>query len=428
MKLNKLFLALLALPLALVACNKSESPKAESEYLFDLNLKSAERILAIEDEGITFEENQFMIALEDESHMLSLLIQGEQSETTLNAGTYTSQRGALVLDSCVLMTEDETLYTFAGGEGSVTVALQDSVYTIDAQITDANGSKYRFHYEGKIANMGIDDRYFKHDYMSAAERLLPEDINEIAAGDIGIMFVSESSLYVLTVVFTLEEGEDVLTAGTYSSDKGTFKVKEGFYSNLSASDVVRFESGEAKVEGDYNGYNIEIVQVDAEGRTFHFTYEGTIKRMKRTFEDAEAYARCLGYYEGSTYNFMLWLGENIGDEYENSPIKQRFVIDLYSAKVEKDADGYYKLPNGTYTLDKKNSCDEWTMVQGGTYYECGASEIEFMDATLVVTDEGVTFTATEIMANGTPGALFKVVTNGEVKAVEDSKFVAEPQN
>ena len=68
------------------------------------------------------------------------------------------------------------------------------------------------------------------------------------------------------------------------------------------------------------------------------------------------------------------------------------------------------------------------MVQDGTYYECGASEIEFMDAKLVVTDEGVTFTATEIMANGTQGELFKVVTNGEVKAVEDSKFVAEPQN
>jgi hypothetical protein len=150
--------------------------------------------------------------------------------------------------------------------------------------------------------------------------------------------------------------------------------------------------------------------------------------MKRTFEDAEVYARCLGYYEGSTYNFMLWLGENIGDEYETSPSKQRFVIDLYSAKVEKDADGYYKLPNGTYRLDKKNTRDEWTMVQNGTLYECGASEIEFMDATLVVTDEGVTFTATEIMANGAQGALFKVVTNGEVKAVEDSKFVAEPKN
>jgi hypothetical protein len=68
------------------------------------------------------------------------------------------------------------------------------------------------------------------------------------------------------------------------------------------------------------------------------------------------------------------------------------------------------------------------MGQNGTCYECGASQIEFMDATLVVTDEGVTFTATEIMANGAQGALFKVVTNGEVKAVEDSKFVAEPKN
>ena len=115
MKLNKLFLLMLALPMALVACKNSDAPKVESEYLFDVKMANAERMSEIAEEGITFEDNQFFIAFTDknESHMLTLLIQGEEGETTLSAGTYTSARGAVVLDGSMLATKDGTVYPFA---------------------------------------------------------------------------------------------------------------------------------------------------------------------------------------------------------------------------------------------------------------------------------------------------------------------------
>jgi hypothetical protein len=149
--------------------------------------------------------------------------------------------------------------------------------------------------------------------------------------------------------------------------------------------------------------------------------------MMVNFEDPEYYARCHGYYEGPTYNFTLWLGRNISRDYENSPIKQRFVLDIYSAKVEKDANGNYKIPNGTYKLDPKNSTNEWTIAQQNSCLEFGTAEIFFRDATLEVTDDSLTFTATEYLSNGAAGAVFTVKYSGETIAIEDNNFKAEPE-
>ena len=303
MKLRNLLL-LLATTLAFVACKKTSEPATKpSDYRFDVVMTQAERIT--EDEGISFEQNQFMLMFTNEEQgQLSLLIQGEQNETSLSAGTYSYSRGSLI--GCLFLTTDERSYTFAGG--SVDVALTERVYTIDATLTDANGNKYHFTYEGEISNMIEEDNYFVNAELKSAARLLPEQKYEISEGDLGIAFTHNT--YALGLVFTPEQGSEILNAGTYSVTLGNLKIEECVYANsMNPNEQYSFSGGEIKVEGDIDGYIFDIVLTDAEGRVFKFSYEGVVTCMMTRFENAECISRCEGYVDGpDAYNYVIKFG------------------------------------------------------------------------------------------------------------------------
>ena len=423
MKLNKLLFLLLALPLVFAACKKSAEPSNDGTYLYNVNMAKAERVREISAEGITFEDNQFMLLLTDsqESCELGLLIQGEQNETTLATGNYNSARGAVVLDNCYFAVKDGERYSFNDGEGSVVVTLNENRYNIDATFTDVNGNAFHFTYNGVVTYMSQSDKYFIDESMRSAERLLPEEKNEISKGDIGFIFIDSNNSYVLAMVLTLEQGKDILTAGTYSTELGNIKVDEGFYVSVDGKTLYRHVSAEVKVEFDSETevYNFDMLFTDAEGRLFHFTYEGVIKKMITTFEDAELTAWCFGHYYGPTYNYYIWMGKNIMAD--NALNKHRFIIDLYGAKGEKDSEGYYKIPNGTYKLDTKDSMNEGTFSINGSCYEFGPStEIYFKEGTLVVTDDGATLTVKD-----SEDVVYTVKYNGEFKAIEDDESFKE---
>ena len=142
MKLNKLFILMLALPLAMVACNKTteSKPAPEAEYSVDVEMTSAQRIRVIPEVNVTLPDYQYMILLQDAKtdSMLTLFVMGEDGETALTAGTYNSSRGALVLDACVY-TANETEYTFTEGSMTVEFSSETSEYNIDVKFADANG-------------------------------------------------------------------------------------------------------------------------------------------------------------------------------------------------------------------------------------------------------------------------------------------------
>ena len=66
MKLNKLFILMLALPLAMVACNKTteSKPAPEAEYSVDVEMTSAQRIRVIPEVNVTLPDYQYMILLQ----------------------------------------------------------------------------------------------------------------------------------------------------------------------------------------------------------------------------------------------------------------------------------------------------------------------------------------------------------------------------
>ena len=395
MKLNKLFLLMLALPMALVACKNSDAPKVESEYLFDVKMATAERISEIAEEGITFEDNQFFIAFADknESCMLTLLLQGEEGETALSAGTFTSARGAVVVDDCMLVTEDETVYTFAGGEASVTVALSNAkVYTIEAIMTDANGNKYRFTYEGEISNMSDDAIALDN-----AERYSSEDFG-VEDNYFVIMFTDRMFTTQLGLALIGAEGEDILSAGTYTTENGGI-FAEGCELFINETDEYYFTNGniEIVVGGDINGYTFDIKASDDKGNSFHYKYEGTVRNMNLAGEALpilEGFSH--GVNEQGAHDYTIVLSDKgmTSDNYPQ-PNSQNYVINLYCNEGGTvDAEGYITLPFGTYELDANNTHTAGTFCYDhSSYITVGSgqtgSKSYFQSGEITVTEDGI---------------------------------------
>lgn len=423
MKLRNLLL-LLATTLAFVACKKTSEPATTpSDYRFDVVMTQAERIT--EDEGITFEQNQFMLMFTNEEQgQLSLLIQCEEYETSLSAGTYSYSRGSLI--GCLFLTTDERSYTFAGG--SVDVALTERVYTIDATLTDANGNKYHFTYEGEISNMIEEDNYFVNAELKSAARLLPEQKYEISEGDLGIAFTHNT--YALGLVFTPEQGSEILNAGTYSVTLGNLKIEECVYANsMNPNEQYSFSGGEIKVEGDIDGYIFDIVLTDAEGRVFKFSYEGVVTCMMTRFENAECISRCEGYVDGpDAYNYVIKFGRYLESSIDN-PLLICFQLCIYGQKVDKSAEGYYRVPNGKYTFDKENFAKSGTIYGDNSYsyVYINGTEVLLDDATLEVTDEDATLSATILRVNhgNTDEIEYYFRHEGDILASEGEEFKAQ---
>ena len=401
MKLNKLFYALLALPLVFAACKKStDAPKQESDYLFDVEMATAERVKEIPEEGIAFEDNQFMIVLQDatENYMLSILIQGEEGETVLSAGTYTSARGALVLQGTFMATADETIYQFDGGEGSVTVTGSvESGYGIEANITDANANKFHFTYNGEIANMCSDVVA-----LDGAQRHDPQDLGEnLPDYYYAILFHGQNYGVQCGLTLIGAEGENILTAGTYTIENGG--IFEPGCDLILYDNEYSFEGGsiEVVVGGDINGYTFDIQLADKQGNTFHYAYEGKVDSMDPA---GEAYPFFYGIYKGNeksaeSYCYRLVLTEK--EMINGFPQVDTFtyLFEIYSdVEGVVDAEGYITIPNGAYTIGSNGAFTPGTFDATESYKlktlevtDAGirATKEFFQSGEVTVTDEGV---------------------------------------
>lgn len=356
MKLNKLFYALLALPLVFAACKKStDAPKQESDYLFDINMATAERVYEIPEEGIAFEDNQFMIVLQDATgnYMLSILIQGEEGETVLSAGTYTSARGALVLQGTFMATTDETIYQFAGGEGSVTVTGSvESGYGIEANITDANANKFHFTYNGEIANMCSDVVA-----LDGAQRHDPQDLGENLPDHYYVIMFHDASFSIQCgLVLIGAEGENILTAGTYTIENGGIHAP-GCELITYGDKEYSFKDGsvEVVVGGDVMGYTFDIQLADASGNSFHYAYEGKVTYMDPAGDLMPHFRGSFTSQptENGTYNYAFLLSDKgLSDKNSTLPHAMYYMINLYSTQEGvADADDYVAIPVGEYTYE-----------------------------------------------------------------------------
>ena len=409
MKLNKLFLLLLALPLAFVACEPNEindTPQADPVLTL-----TSENSLQFTPEGgngtITYTLENAVAGTEltatTTAEWITDITVGETITFVVAANESTQKRN----DRILVTYGTENFNVFVKQEGV------EPVVNFEAQNFEGvyYGTEYSPNYNMAIylSDLGFTDQ----GYVNPGATYYTLDLfmdNEPAIDAEGFMTVPAG-----TYTFDGTDSYGDMTIGnTYSS---YFKIN----SDASAYEAQEFyDSAELVVTEN----SVSLVAYIA-GVKHIVTYNGSTKffvGVPAVLEDTDVVTPILtvDYYSNmytATYNYNLYLmdkgsdesGYLLGDGYV-------FSLDLYGLEPELDAEGYMTIPAGTYNYDVNDDCHAFEV---GREYSFGckvnpeATAYEWYEAF-----EDVTVTVTEnsiYMEAMISGAKFTATYEGEPK-------------
>ena len=366
----------------------------EPEYLYDETLSYAERI---DITSYGYPLNYFFIYFysEDGSILLGSVIVGKEGENTLSAGTYTSANGGLMMESYEIFIGYGEYYTFEEGNGEVVVGGDVDGYTIDIKLTDVNGNKFHFTYEGAVsfmdpfAGLPTEPVNFTAEYMlgmyngteySAAHNyyFILSDLGFDSEG-----YALAGGKYYQLDLYGVEgvvdaEGYIHIPAGTYTFDtnyttaEGTINSYYSGYYEVDAAGTgyaakAGFEDGQLVVTDDGLTLTVTIAGVQ---HTVVYNQApviyiggngGDTPDIADDVEFTATYADVI-YTPGSTDNYCIFLSD-IGLD-ENGDVAAGgtyYKLDLYGVEPVVDGEGNYTVPAGKYTFDYYDSAAEWTM-------------------------------------------------------------------
>ena len=343
MKLSRLFMLLLALPLVFAACEPTpdvDDPKPV------LALTSSE----------------------------TMNFGAEGGEGTI---TYTLDN-AVEGTELQAVSEAEWVVAVAGDKVRVTVEANDG----EARETKVVVSYGKLSFEVTIKQAAKPVKeYLYNEEMAYAERVDLRDYG-FPLNYYLIAFYSADGNILMGTVLVGPEGESILSAGSYTAANGGLMM-EGFELYVGDTEEYFFEGGDGTivVGGDINGYTFDIDITNAEGQNFHFTYEGVVEAMDPTVglptEEVDMVAECFeaeyyGTQYSTTHNYYVLLSDKglDADGYAQAG-GTYYQLDLFSVEGTVDAEGYMTLPAGTYVFDASDTMAEWTL---GNYYS-GYSKI-----------------------------------------------------
>ena len=409
MKLNKLFLLLLALPLAFAACEPNKPIETPMEPAV-LTLTSENSLLFTPEGGqgtITYTlenavEGTELIATSTAEWITDITV-GETITFVVAANESTQKRN------------DRILVTYGTENFNVFVKQEGVEPVVNFEAQNFEGVYYGTEYSPNY-NMAIylsDLGFTEQGYVNPGATYYTLDLfmdNEPAIDAEGFMTVPAG-----TYTFDGTDSYGDMTIGnTYSSyykinsDASAYEAQE-FYDS---AELVVTENGIA-----LTAYVAGVKHI--------VTYNGTPKffvGVPAVLEDTDVVTPILtvDYYANmytATYNYNLYLmdkgsdesGYLLGDGYV-------FSLDLYGLEPELDAEGYMTIPAGTYNYDVN---DDYHAFEVGREYSFGCkvnpegTEYEwyeaFEDVTVTVTENSIYM---EAMING---AKFTATYEGEPK-------------
>ena len=219
--MKRAFYLLLALPFLLASCetptqndktpeeNIPENNDPQPEYALDVELAAAMRIPSSE---VELDNNHFVLAFVDDAENIELgiILVGNQDDTILQAGEYTSADNTVLTDYCELYQyEPEVEYTIS--EAKVGVEVEGDVYTFDIEISDSERGLLHFSYCGAVLDMeqSTDDAVAFEPTKVKAE--LYEQGNFFLQ-----LYLDDKNYHELDMIDTVGNSSDYLAAGTYT--------------------------------------------------------------------------------------------------------------------------------------------------------------------------------------------------------------------
>ena len=375
--MRKLFYLLLALPLAFAACTEKPTPEPapepqpdpqpdpKPEYVMDMAFAAAVRFPSAD---LDLEDTDYQLCFVDDAELyeFSLLLSGE--DAVLTAGEYKSKSADLY------NTETEAIVEFA--EGNVTVGLEGDIYSFEMVLADAEGALYRFTYEGTVLDM------------EPAEKPEPQVFNPVKVeayrgqdwelGNFELdLYINDELYHSLDMQDTINPNNGHLTAGVYSMAEGAIsewsnfvwdiETGEGAYITDAEITITHFEDGTTNLKGYFESEYGDHLNIDWTGVVDGFTFGGETPEpaedivFNATFFGGEYYAP-----EGdvTTHNYYFVLSDVVVDGDYAVVGATYFYFDLYNTEFNETI----TIPNGVYTFDPTDSCDNLT---AGAYYTYG---------------------------------------------------------
>jgi hypothetical protein len=247
--------------------------------------------------------------------------------------------------------------------------------------------------------------------MDAALAISNEETG-LAEDKISIIFGDSAQTTALKLTFVSSNGDNKLTVGTYSSSNGGILLDHSsleLYSKSGSAQTLTLSEANAVVTIFGDDFSFDIKATANDGKKCHFTYFGAIYEEGNNDEPTDTIIVnnnfACGFYEGSgsvANNYYVVLANvKINDDMDVANATY-CIFDLYSS-VNSGT-----VPNGTYTLDSKNSGKAGTTGAEYTYVYNTDSDgkyeslVEFTEGTVTVSDkkieavmttaEGVTYT------------------------------------
>ncbi|MBE6202497.1 MAG: hypothetical protein E7135_02420 [Rikenellaceae bacterium] len=252
MRIKHLLAILLALPLFMVACEPEPAPEPEKEYAAELTLTS-------------------------EAEMNFDAAGGE------GVITYTAKMVLVEVTRDFIPTVEATCeaewVTINGVAENIT-------FTVAANKAEARETKINVTYVDKSfdvvvkqAAKGEEPEYALDVKLAAAERIPSAEV-ELADNYFALAFVDDAENTELGIVLKGAEGETTLKAGNYTSEAETLLIDacEVFVWEPAAS--YTFADGIVTVAVEGETYTFDMEFADADGKLYHFTYEGTVLNME----------------------------------------------------------------------------------------------------------------------------------------------------
>ncbi|MBO7264915.1 MAG: BACON domain-containing protein [Alistipes sp.] len=405
MKINKLFLLLLALPLAFASCEPTETPQADpvltltSENSFQFTPEGGQGTITYTLEN---KSKGTELTATTTAEWITNITVGENITFTVDVNEETAER----TDRILVSYGNASFNVFVKQEGvepveNFTVKVLDGVYY---------GTRYSDNY-----NVAI--------YLS--------DIGFTEDGYV----LPDATYYVLDLYMDNEptidaEGWLTVPAGKYTYDGTDSQADMSIGLSYSMYSKVNSTASAYDVQLPYDAAELVVSESGLEliayieGVKHIVTYVGEPKifaGVPEPITGGEITAPTLygEYYGdmGGIHNYNLYLSDQpLDPDGYVVPNAYYFSLDLYGAEPVIDAEGYLHVPAGTYTYDVN---DDYSMNEVGREYS-GAYKVNdngteyqwieaFEDATVIVKENGIEVNC--IVA----GAEFNVTYTGEPK-------------
>ena len=295
MKLRRLFFALLALPLAFAACEPEPTPTPEPEpdKTTVLTLTSEDTL------DFTAEGGQGVIEYELVEETRNTPVPMPMVEATCDADW--------VAD--IAVAEDIT-FNVAANEGEARAT--KVVVTYGNQMFEVAVNQ-----AAKAVEPDPKPEY-EMDVRLAAAMRIPSAELDMPNNIFALVFVDDAESLELGVVLAGAADDTVLKAGNYNTESETLYADESALYLYDTDTEYAFASGFVAVSLDDDSYAFDIELTAADGKLYHFTYEGVVLDMEptdapepETFEPVKVEAYRSASWKLGNFELDLYINDEV---------------------------------------------------------------------------------------------------------------------